>query len=451
MPQFSNQQYFTWISLVVFFVLSVFVIRTQVADQFTDQLYHDANGYAVTAELFADSFAETIPKIVATRTIGYPIFLYVIYELSGQTDDWISQVRMIQFLLHTVVSVMSLGLLQALVSDSTMIRWWHYALLFCVNQFNPILLGLTQEILTDSLAVFWVVLFFWGIMGQSRWRWGIGGAALGLATLVRPFYLLYGFVIFAVWSVGYLIANRQHLKSLLLSNAVIERILFILVPFLVLIAPQYGFVYDSESTIGLVGTRGNQWQAFHYENGFYLYKYETFVGEGHHPGVYYVASDRVDYLDDRSPERGLHLYLQDPFGSIEMAIIKTVGIFQNFELSVYRQALVFDYWQPVFLFGGLFFILLLYPTLYSLQHIKDVLQFNNLQYFLLAILIHILAYTVFLIPEGRFISPVYPLISVLAIATIIRDPSSWWLLLVAIFLGSGLYAVVFNTLRDSML
>jgi hypothetical protein len=184
-----------WTALIFILCLGFFlrfdsVKKTHVINALT----HDARDYFMYAynlryhHVYSSYFnnREEPSSLIAPdaiRTPGYPLFLWFFVDKNptGKTLEFIT-------LAQVVISTLTLGFAFFFFRMFLPVSWSLIASLF--TALSPHLIVMNSYILSETIFCLAVVVFAW-VVGFSRirpslWIWGIAGAALGFASLVRP-------------------------------------------------------------------------------------------------------------------------------------------------------------------------------------------------------------------------------------------------------------------------
>jgi hypothetical protein len=287
------------------------------------------------------------------------------------------------------------------------------------------------------------------------------GLVLGLLIVTRPFYLTW-----ALASVGGLLAlrvlfwlaSKHRLAGL---RAVRWRRLALIglalaVPLMLIVGAQVALVAEAEGTPGLTGQEARGWIHTHMMYGLFYYKYETYTyfyqvyaGRVYVPQIHYINAAREAQF--KGQESWLAAVAADPLGFATHTALKTVGMFQAYEWTVYRSTIDDNPLHPLFLMGFVNFAALVYCVMslgwQALRHPRTLISAQTS--LLLVVLVHLLGYSVPTIPEPRFIAPILPLVMALTVATfsVRRDR---WTLATAVTVGLVLYAVAHAVITPTL-
>lgn len=365
----------------------------------------------------------------------------------------------VQFGIHTLSAFLALGIVVLLRNQGALIPSQGGLLAFTLVQLNPILLSCSRQILTDSICVLFVTLFCYAILSRKTWMWGIGGISLGVAALVRPFYLNFALAV-AVSAALYTFLRNRGSSYLIFNRRMGTRVLLIIECFAMIISIQYIVVYRYTNLWAFVGPEAKQSINVHYRASIYSYKYETYIGvEPHRAPLHYSSTTRRSLLPEgvskefRFPD-WCRVMLGDPAGTLAMIMIKTTGLFQSYEWSPFRQTLKLNARHPAFICGlilfiGFVFIVIVYVADKNWLNtgLRSQLSFDFL--FIISTL-HIFIYSILTAPESRFIYPVVPILSVCAIhAGCLGRKKSY--MVYAMIISVVLYSVTYQIMRDSQM
>jgi hypothetical protein len=447
----QNKRFFL-VCLFVLILLSAVVLHFVIQPHLITHTLHDAPTYQNPAEQILSSGNLYDPL----RTYGYPLYLALISRISPG-DSAIDLARRGQFLFHTYTAFLAVGIFANLRKDNTKETQWLKLLVFSLVILSPILLPLTHEILTESLAVFFVTLFCWAVtIPNKKWSWPVAGFALGVAAIIRPFHHNLALVLAVLYAVLFCVDSIQKKRERLTIWLSLKKGVMILIPFLVIVATQYAVVYNTEGTFAFVGEQMRGFQDTHLIEGFYSYKYETLLSADYQPPLYYFSPERKEIITHAAPESMYEIaseYLRVPLSTIHMTAIKVVGLFQNYDWS-YTYRLSADnsnVTHPIFVYGFVIVYGLVYLIQYNMaEHRKLLGELLSGYAFLLAIImLYLLVYGALTVPESRFIAPIIPILTVATIYTLIRDHYRSRLLF-SFLVSIVLYAITYHTLVTSV-
>src|SRR5262249_11767608 len=140
----------------------------------------------------------------------------------------------------------------------------------------------TQEFMTESLTVFWIMLLMRYIVRGRRW-WIIG-MLLALAYVTRPFHLVWSGVFVGGW-LGMLWLARLRLdrtawatffRRIRWSRVIVEGLTTILLVGLILFF-HVRSIYLAEGRVKLTNAFAEIFAQRHFEETIYILKYETLV------------------------------------------------------------------------------------------------------------------------------------------------------------------------------
>lgn len=147
------------------------------------------------------------------RTPGYPLFLAIVYSLTGVAPH---AILLLQAFLDAITVVFAADLAQRLAGSNTtaLLTGLLYA-------FLPLAWRYASELYVESFLAFWLTLTFWMslkiVQSPERGRW-LSAAALGVITgvslLIKPNVILLPFFVAAV-----LLAHRLYRQTLVFAAA----------------------------------------------------------------------------------------------------------------------------------------------------------------------------------------------------------------------------------------
>lgn len=386
----------------------------------------------------------------SVRTYGYPLFVTLpkLFITDDHHRPWMEALRALQFTLHVLTAFMAAGI-AARLGAGKRIRW----LAFLLVLVNPMLLGLTLQILTETLSTFLLALLvLLALYRRSVLNSVALGAVLGALIVTRPFYMTWALAVagglLALHMILRLITRqgipRPHAPEIRRAVLLGMALAF---PLLLVVIPQLALIYIGEGTIGLTGEWGNEWISTHINTSTYVYKYETFVGVEGTPQMYYTNTQREALAADKTLTETI---LADLPGYAAHIALKSIGMFQAYETSPYRVTTEDSPLDPVFLmsfvsFAGLVYVLAATGWA-AIKSPRTLLTAPAA--LLLAVLAHWFAYSIPTIPEPRFITPILPLIAALAVATysLRRDR---WLLVGSVGAALVLYAITYAVITPT--
>ncbi|MEM9952728.1 MAG: hypothetical protein AAF846_14065 [Chloroflexota bacterium] len=427
--------------IVIALLITVFYLYPRIVQ---DELIYDAEAYATLSFSVDTLFAGTI------RNVGYPAFLYAVRHLipSQVFTDWYDGVRFVQWALHIMTAILCVGIYGKLTKNPRLLG---RIITFACVALSPLLLALTQEILTDSVATFLLTLFIWCLLREVDFITALtSGLCIGVLYLFRPFYLPYLFALAGCVLLWLIISRRKQLTGM-----VTVRNMLLIATFALSFISLYSLQEIINRTYGDLETRqsaSDYWIDLHFEQGQYTYKYETYVGLDATitPQQYYLSQDRLDHVQSQEDPTNLLAHtLQNPIDAVYMISIKLVGLFQSYEWSVYRQSAGTNAFHPLMIYGYFLFVGFVYVIQDFIVHIWSMLKRGELAIPIVwfAIMIQVGTYAVIFVPESRFVAQVVPLITTLAIARFIDDDRkhyAWITLIVATIMYVGTYLIIAN-------
>ncbi len=404
------------------------------------------------------------------RTYGYPVFLALIQQLAAliaPTAEPLQVIALVQFVLHSGAALLSVTLIEKLSERKT--SFIFRITCFALVELNAVLLGLTRDILTESVTVFVIMLFIELLLSDVRLKWALLGLTLGIAIIVRPVHQVWGLAF--LLAAGLLFCIRrvmQHgaqstwnqMRQIDLKRLTIV-VLQIAVPLLVIVGLQYFFVYQAENKINLVGTRATELAVKHLNASVYDYKYETYVGTGpHSPKLFYCfEKGEAQATAICAGQDSLNLFqyfVTYPFDTVYVLIVKTVGIFQSYEWSTYRQTTT-SYPNLVFIWGLIPLLGLVVAHHNLLRQWRKMLTTSYANFCRILVLVaadlYLVLYILFTIPETRFMAPMLPALTVCGLSTIATplSPRYHRTLLIIAGLTFIMYMLVFVILQSSLI
>ncbi len=424
--------------------------------------YRDAGVYLLLADKIKQNGLFVFYDDV--RTYGYPLFLTIIKQVAATiapAADPLEIIIQVQFVFHTGTALLAVALLDKLSERKT--SFTLRLICFALIELNVVLLGLTRDILTDSITVFLVTLLVWLLISAMRFKWLFIGLVLAVSIVVRPFNQVWGLLFLG--TCGSLLFARQVLQHGLQSTidtirqTGIKRPLLIglqvLMPLLIIVGLQYWLIFQVESRVNLVGKLATQIADWNSQAGVFYYKYETFAGDqSRSSSVFYVfdtgAKQAAKLRDAAGNMSILNYALTHPVDTAYVFLVKAIGLFQSYELSTYRMALE-NTANFVFVWGFIPLLGLVYAHWSVLLNVRKMLTGSRAAFYGLIVLaaadLYLILYTIFTIPETRFMAPVFPALTVCGIvaATTQRRRN----LLFAAILTFGIYLLAFEILRVS--
>jgi hypothetical protein len=416
------------------------------------------------------------------RTYGYPLFIALarqLHDLLNLSVDLLNFVVLLQFIFHTVTSFLTMLILRQQAAP----RKIPFALglaCFALVQFNPLLLGLTHDILTETLATATITVFFWAMFATTPVKYVLIGTSLAISIVVRPYFesfalafggLLLGLVVlrFVTTYRLYDVAKIPRVRALLGQwitkrrfVSVGAKLLQVLVPIVLIVGPQYMLVYNAEGHFALAGRRFTTDAARILTTlGVYVYKYETYTGpEPLSRQVFYYDGDHKVIAERMvAAEGGVNLLSYAagyPLAAAQTVLIKTVGAFQSYEWSTYRLS-VENSPNYVFVFGLLIFSLFVFLNMSTFLSIvrgmrQPLPESESIPFQIVvlwaAVNLIVFSYS-FLSPvETRFIVPAFPILTATALYMIWRTGDRRTII-IALIVATTLYLVTYQVLQVS--
>lgn len=461
------------IVLASFFLISA-ATRTPI---FTD---YDAGLYLVISNTISRDGLGAIE--INLRTYGYPLFIALarqLHDLLNLSVDLLNFVVLLQFIFHTMTSFLAMLILQQQAAPRK-IPFTLGLVCFALVQFNPLLLGLTHDILTETLATASITVFFWAMFATTRFKYALLGTSLAIAIVVRPYFesftlafggLLLGLVVlrfvttYRLYDVAQIPRVRALMGQWITKRRLVSagaKFLQVLVPIVLIVGQQYVLVYNAEGHFALVGRRFTTEAAGILSTlGVYVYKYETYTGpEPVSRQVFYYDGDHKANAERMvAAEGGVNLLSYAagyPLAAAQTVLIKTVGAFQSYEWSTYRLS-VENSPNYVFVFGLLIFGLFVFLNLSMFLNVvrgarqahpgSESIPFQTVVLWG-AINLIVLSYS-FLSPvETRFIVPAFPILTATALYVIWRTGDRRPLI-IAMIIATMLYLVTYQVLQVS--
>ncbi len=439
------------IVIAISYLIVVLVIRSEMSGE----LYYDAGQYNRIAEFMRERGL----FVGNTRTYGYPVFLNFVYLITPNTVNFTDGVGFIQFLLHIVTALATVYTLSKLAERAGFsLKRWHRLVCFALIQLNPLLLAMTQEVLTDSITVLGVTVFLVICMARVRYQILLVALVIAILTIIRPFHLNWSIAFFALWAglfvFGTLInstfkAHKEFLDTH--ASKIFPQLLMGAFILLIILSVQLWRVYTVDREFNLVTQWERDYIPLHLTETTFVYKYETYVGEDNtlSATVYYINEARqID--GEFSIGDTLRRYAEDPLGAFNMITGKTIGLFQNYEWSVYRQTRENPANHPVFFAGLLLFTAFLYIN----QHF--ILNYNrqmaiNASFLAVFVLInsYIFLYSILTVPESRFIYPVFPALTAGMMFILLKERDIRPLFYTFV-IATTLYILIYQVLLETM-
>ncbi len=427
--------------------MSVFFIFPEMPK---NKFLYDAGGYYYLS-LDIENWGQFYSSI---RTFGYPFFLYLVRQLAIATNTfpWLTFLFIVQFSIHTLTSFLTLGIYNHLLikTQKQASPAWGF-LIFALSQLNLVLLPFAFEILTENLSIFLFTLAIYWFTSENKHRFVFMGFALGLATLIRPFYgplsLICGFALVLF------VLRPQNFTWSFLKRSVSPVLQFGL-PFLIICSPQIYLIHKHENRFSLVGESAHHAGKAHLNLGQIVMKFETHGLDKAKPLIVYLDTDRQKDLLNLSIRSSPLTFFFSRFGdSMDLILHKTIALFQNFEWSVFRTGGAPNPLHPVFIFGFVHFSFLFWILMYLLPGLKTWFQRNEgsvpvFSFVGTSLLLHLFLYSVPTVPESRYIAPVLPGLIALGCCALrnLSKPQRT----IALLLAAFTYFYTFHTLRASI-
>jgi len=419
----SMSKYFSATFLIPFGVvglsilLYVFFIQTETLE---NRLLYDAAGYVDLATKI-ESFEVYDPL----RTLGYPVFLFLIKRTAAvfAIQNWIPVVYYVQFIFHVATSFFGARIFSKLCQlEGIDTRKWQNILVFCLIQLNLCLLPLAFETLTDSICVFFISVVVFVLFSSHSWKTVWVGSLFGLLALVKPFYGPFFVASIGIFMFLFFVNSKREKGR---WKSFFSLAIPLILSFLVICTPQIATIFKHEHRIGLVGYLSSYPLSDSKLAGKKTYKYETLPTNAKSPIILYLRTP----LFFTKPKLGNGLvrlgnifnFLAD---STMFYILKTVGLFQSFDWSVYRTSSSANPSHPVFLYGFINFFFFLYMSLGLFERlVTRNKQKDNL--YLITVntsgIFHVLLYSLLVHCESRYIAPALPIFIIFGFYYLVRD------------------------------
>jgi hypothetical protein len=456
------------IVLASFFPISA-AMRTPI---FTD---YDAGQYFRISDTITRDGLGAIE--VNFRTYGYPLFIALarqLHDLLNLQFDLLNFVVLLQFIFHTATSFLAMLILRQQARP----RKLPFALgltCFTLVQLNPLLLDLTHDILTETLATIAITLFFWAMFATTPVKYVLIGTSLAISIVVRPYFesfaLAFGGLLVVLTVLRSVINHRLYNCSRAgLARKGLNGLIFrasialvqVLAPMLLIVGLQYMLVYNAEGHFAVVGKRFTTEAAQNLTTlGVYVYKYETYTGpEPVSRQVFYYDGDHKANAERMvAAEGGVNLLSYAagyPLAAAQTVLIKTVGAFQSYEWSTYRLS-VENSPNYMFVFGLLIFSLFVFLNmsmfLSIVRGVRQPLRESESIPFQIVVLwaaVNLIVFSYsFLSPvETRFIVPAFPILTATALYMIWRTGDRRTII-IALIVATTLYLVTYQVLQVS--
>ena len=424
-------------------------------------LWADASYYWYLSRVFR--LSDPVSWYDPLRTYGYPVYLKLVggpLEFLGFGVHIVRVVTLIEFALHTLLAALGAATFARLSRGrfDQSARYWGAALCFTLVQLDIAMLGATQDILTYHIAAILIGLLFWSFLSAAHWFWR--GLWLALAIVVRPFHFNWAIGLalvllllsaFLHWPWPWRWPEYQALLAAVRSlvTAYGRKLLYFCLPLIVLVGWQFLLIYRAEGQFRIVGAAAMSALQLHKDLRVYTLRYDTYSGNDpqFNPAVPYNSA-RNKAIIERCNEFRISLsdcIWRDERNWVyvpETILIKTTGMFQNFDWSTYRGKLDNRpntlFWQ-----GWVVFLLFLYVPLDYLRRLwaRAHLAFYE-HLVVLGCVAYVLAYGIFTAPQTDYIFPVHqPLLvfGVLYLAERLHNRKEVAWLIVVASLGSAIY------------
>jgi hypothetical protein len=356
------------------------------------------------------------------KPYGYPFLIEIINTLTKPLFPKLSLVDAIcyfQFFLHLLTSITSVYIYKNIAkkNKSTKIQ----LLIFLLIQLNPLLIGSSKQILSETATTFLMTAFFYSVIQKNSLKYFFISLFISLAIVFKAFTLSWSIFTFTLVLIFYLIRNFRSLKSLLKLNLPKFNpvLLQVIIPFIIIVGVQFYNTYQNENHISLMPQNYQNVSKLHMSLSTYVYKYETYTGDNPRipPTLYYESRDLQKIFEScLSKKNHILCRIENPIKSIYVYIIKLTALFQNYEWSTYRNNLK-NTVSFVFLFGQVMFMFFVLTNYYYIStFIKEKLTTKNIT--IICVNTYVILYAIFSLPESRFIYPILPMLTLLTIEKI---------------------------------
>lgn len=400
----------------------------------------DAWGYSEYAKALINGQYE---KLFTTfRPYGYPLFLAILIKIATlfQLPSVYPMIYAGQFILHLANATLATLMMRRFVPQA---RPWTLYLVFAAVAWNPYLLAMVTQLLSENLSIFSITLFFYWLQAEvlqstlTNRAWI--GVSLGLAAVTRPLNIAWAICVFGVLVIVAYLNMRAlgrwrvipHVKRLAQIG-----IFFVVVTLTQQIASSYFLsqIQDVSKIIIINDTSGVIRQ--HLTMSPYIY--------------------RIDNLYDREKETLVPIWYFNTRLVIDffkpelilMPFVKLVGLFQQHNYEVYRPRLGID--SPIaFAVGLVYWIMFCYIVP---QALTDIWQARGRRkpfpmggLLTIVMLSYPALYAIFTIPEPRYLLSIYPVLVPLFAYYALR-PTRWRHFIVPLVVAVVAYGLIAYTL-----
>lgn len=423
-------------SLLVYAVISIVAALILVALNVPFVQVADSSDYILYAETLLSGRYQLVMSL---RTYGYPLFI-MLCQFVGQLFSLSLPTSLIigQFLLHLATARVAAWVAKQLLGEKP--RWVSW-LIFAAIAWNPYLLAAASQSLTESFSAacltFTLAVILEYLLRPRLWLLLVIGALVGFCTLVRPYHLVWGVLFLGSCVLIYrasLWHRRYRLTPALKKLALLSAGFILVAGSQIVLNRLYPPPPDAPTPRSLMDEL-----AFHVINGIFTYRYETAFNPAEQSvrAVYYYNATLYD--DPAHPVKFL------------IPLIKVISLFQQHDVSVYRTS--FGIVSPLMFGTGLvmwcFFCYALLKIVPEWWQSKGPHTHQPRHVLMLALVLYIALYATLTIPETRYIVPIYPVLSVLALVYAYEE-RRWSPLIVSVCLGIGLYLLTAYILLDSL-
>jgi hypothetical protein len=278
---------------------------------------------------------------------------------------------------------------------------------------------MVSQALTENLTIFLVTAFFYVMQGtfwnNSFTSYALIGIVLGFCAVVRPFHIVWGIVVIALFVVVTLWNHYRLLWSPVKHSVKRLRLITLCFVLVIFTQPLITSVYKLYRENVPIAYNKNYLQ-LHLNAMLYMYRYETLYDLSQNKlfPVWYINEPL--HSDTKRPELVL------------MPLIKLASLFQQHDYKVYRPTVGINS-PTAFSIGLILWIMFCYVVSQSLCEIwqagKMHKEFPKIGLLTLCMTSYVVLYTLFTVPETRFVFPIYPVLVCLFMYYAIRS-TRWW-------------------------
>jgi hypothetical protein len=382
-----------------------------------------------------------------TRTLGYPLLLSFVYAFN-KLFDLAKEVYLltfiivaVQFVLHCFTAYITVCIGESLkLIKSVYVKY----IVFACIVLNPFLLSVARQTLTETLTTFLLIFALYIFIKKNYF---LSGLFIGYAIITRPFYLYYFLaltLLFLAYQL-YILLQKKWLTNLPVFTKVnldikpLSCALFLL-PIITIVAFQFFLTFKHFNEFSFLPKKNGF--TIHQETSKYSYKYDTHLGgelvQSHSAATWYFLRQQCHLNSSLSVVEKLHV-----------TVVKFFGLFVTFGFDVYRFTLNNQFSFSTFIGFSLLFLYIVSVIdllLHGLYKKLPSLFLHTVTF------LHLALYTIFSVPETRFMYEVIPLITLLGVGALhnFMQKKQYWIITYLLVITAIIFIYSLNIIAESM-